>query len=479
MQFGSKFVKAVAFMLVLVCALACVSCVPETSIDNIESIPDLGLSSSEESIEDSSAVPTKEGHTEAPVVHQHFNLEKSTVILAGSCEKDALIEVVGTGRVSASTVADGEKYILEVDLDDNKSSIIEVYATAEGKKKSAATTLTVTHNAVAENRVDGYATIVGEGFSLFFEKDLNYYKGAGLMTKTVYQKFVDDVNARVDNLANRGNAELVYVLVPNETNIYPERLPEDVVRETNNTRFSQVKKALEESKATVIDLTDALVAAKGTEGEENYPLYYDTYSQWSEYGAYVAYSEIMNYVAQKFPAATPRALSEFDIKEVDALGGDLAYFLGLDREFFGEDVIDLVPKFDLNIGDIKGDEEETYLIGELKQYGGDKDYRIYNSYYRSKLSTVDPEVVSADSKVYFRTGRTELPSAVIYRDEAVIPMIDFLAERFNNVLIDSVGNFSVNMTNVEKYAGTEGNTSVDYVFVIISENNLGSIIPLG
>ncbi|MBR6796480.1 MAG: hypothetical protein IKM53_03920 [Clostridia bacterium] len=479
MQFGSKFVKAVAMMLVLVCALACVSCVPETSIDIIESIPDLGLSSSEDIEENSSKIPTEEGHTEAPVVHQSFNLEKSTVILAGSCEKDALIEVVGTGKVSASTVADGEKYLVEVELGSNKSSILEVYATAEGKEKSVATTLTVSQNAVAENRVDGYATVVGQGFNLFFEKTLNDYKGANLMTKTVSQKFIDDVNSRVANLANRGDAELVYVLVPNEVSVYPELLPEDVVRETNNTRFSQVKDVLEASNASVIDLTDALVAAKGAEGEENYPLYYDTYSQWSEYGAYVAYTEIMNYVAQKFPAAAPRALGEFDIKEVEADGGDLAYFLGLDREFFSETVIDLVPKFDLNIGDIKGDEEETFVIGELKQYGGENDYRIYNAYYRSKLSSVDPEVVPADGKVYFRTGRTELPSAVIYRDEASIPMIDFLAERFNNVLIDSVGNYSVNMTNVEKFAGTEGNTSVDYVFVIISESNLGNIVPLG
>lgn len=479
MHFGSKFVKAVAMILALVCVLACVSCVPETSIDIIESIPDLGLSSSEDSVEDSSVVSTEEGHTEAPVVHQNFNLEKSKVILAGSCEEDAVIEVVGTGKVSASTVADGEKYIVEVDLGTNNNSILEVYATAEGKEKSAATTLTVTQNAVAENRVDSYATVVGKGFNLFFEKTFNDYKGANLMTKTIYQKLVDDVNSRVANLSSRGDVELVYVLVPNEVSVYPELLPEDVVRETNNTRFSQVKDALLESNASVIDLTDALVAAKGLEGEENYPLYYDSYSQWSEYGAYVAYTEIMNYVAQKFPAAAPRALSEFDIKEVDALGGDLAYFLGLDREFFGEKVIDLVPKFDTNIGDIKGDEEETFLISDLKQYGSDVDYRIYNSYYRSKLDTVDPEVVSADGKVYFRTGRSELPSAVIYRDEAIIPMIDFFAERFNNVLIDSVGNYSVNMTNVEKFAGTEGNSTVDYVFVVISESNLGNIVPLG
>ena len=71
----------------------------------------------------------------------------------------------------------------------------------------------------------------------------------------------------------------------------------------------------------------------------------------------------------------------------------------------------------------------------------------------------------------FGSGRTNLPSALIYRDDSVLPFYDILAERFNNVMFAASGDFTINMADAERYSG--GTKSlVDYVIIIVSESNV-------
>jgi hypothetical protein len=81
----------------------------------------------------------------------------------------------------------------------------------------------------------------------------------------------------------------------------------------------------------------------------------------------------------------------------------------------------------------------------------------------------------------FATNRTSLPCALIYRDDLAVTFSDILAERFNRVLLAQVDDFTINMTDAQRYYGKDvvtgkDKTTVDYIFIIISESNLGDII---
>lgn len=102
----------------------------------------------------------------------------------------------------------------------------------------------------------------------------------------------------------------------------------------------------------------------------------------------------------------------------------------------------------------------------------DNDYRFYNEYFTSKETYVDPNVVLSDSAFGFYTNRSELPSAHIYRSEYCTPIIDMLAERFNNCYFSAAGDFNIKYNAATAYAGTEGNTNVDYIIVFITEEEL-------
>ena len=59
---------------------------------------------------------------------------------------------------------------------------------------------------------------------------------------------------------------------------------------------------------------------------------------------------------------------------------------------------------------------------------------------------------------------------------SVTPVSQFYFQQaFNNVMFGKVGDFTVNMTDAQRYSSS-GKTSVDYIFVMVSENNIESIL---
>ena len=62
------------------------------------------------------------------------------------------------------------------------------------------------------------------------------------------------------------------------------------------------------------------------------------------------------------------------------------------------------------------------------------------------------------------------------RDEATFGAVDMLAERFNNCLFEAAGAFNVNASKASDYAA-EGKNNVDYIIVMVSEENLPTLIP--
>jgi len=468
--------RFLVLMLALVMALGLASCANgDSALDILESVPDLETSK-EVSQEVSEPDPEPaEGQTAMPVITQTFNNSQKTVIIAGTCEEGATVSASFVGGEVSTVKASGKVFALEVNVEERQEAHIQVTATAEGKTESEPKLVIAGYHPTAEGNLV-YPTVLADGVTLFSSASIDVLSESNVVANTTIDTLINRVKVNLNSL-KKFDTELIYVMLPNKASVMSDALPADAGVSESITLYTQVKNALTAADATVIDMRDVFAEADTSK----YPLYYRTHSAWSEYGAYLTYQTVMNHIAEKFPEAAPRAIEDFDVKEVkDALGGDLVYHFGLDSKVFTETVYDFVPKFDLKLGDkipeeLAEDYTDKYLISDIKQYLGDNDYRYYNEYFVGKQLGIDPSVTRGDEAFGFFTDRAELPTALIYRDEYSFPMIDMLAERFNNSMFESAGKLNFKFDAAVDYAA-EGKDNVDYILVFVSEDSLPKFI---
>jgi len=473
MQKNKKTSKAaLCLLLASVSALAMVltSCVPwdiDAGIDN--SIIEISkeTKSVAESVEVS--IPTDPGETEAPSIKDVKNIAPDVVVIGGTCEEGAVVTIKG-GKKTVTVNSKNGYFIAEVTLANDTRTVLEAIAEVEGKMESKPRTFTATFNASVERRTGGYNVSVGKDSQLYFDYNLEDYTGENLLTQSELRNICNFVNDKVNNLEARAqgqNSDLIYVLVPDFTTIYPDCLPDEATNETSLTRYKQVSDALKQTSAIVIDMYDIFMENKDK------PLYRTTDSRLTEYGSYLVYQEICSKLAINFPAAAPRSLDEFDVKEIEnVIAGNLFKRLGLSREYYTETIPDLVPKFDLKIGYDKESSFNTVNISDIRKYAAEKDYTPYE--LSASEAASDNKPVTINDRFIIRTGREELPSALIYRDDMTFSMIDILAERFNNALFAKSGDYTINLTDASRHY-SEGKALVDYIIVILSEGNIQKV----
>jgi hypothetical protein len=474
MQKNKKYsAVAISLLLASVSALSLIftSCVPfdiNTGIDDSIIVISKDPVSKDTSIEVS--IPTEEGSTEAPSIKDIKNIAPDVVVIAGTCEKDAVVTIKG-GKEEVTAKSKDGYFIAEVTLANDSTTILEAIAEVEGKKESKPRTLTAGYNATVEKREGGNNVSVGNGSQLYFDYNLEDYIGENLLTQTELRTIRNYVNDKVNSLESRAIGQktgLIYVLVPDFTSIYPEYLPEDTENETGATRYKQVVDTLKETSATVIDMYDIFNKNKDK------AIYRSTDSRLTEYGSYLVYEQICKQLSVNFPKAAARSLDEFDKKEVkNVIAGDLFKRLGLATEHYTETITDLVPKFDLKIGYEKDSSFNTVNISDIKKYAAENDYTPYEVKSTDSTSKSD-NTVAINDRFIVRTGREDLPSALIYRDDATFSMIDILAERFNNAMFARSGDFTVNLTDASRHYSKD-KSLVDYIIVILSEGNVQKI----
>ncbi len=468
--------KLLVMALVLTTVLGLAACGGgENTLDILESVPDLEIS--KDIVEEQSQADPKpaEGQTAMPIITQVFNSNQTTVVIAGTCEKDAEVSASFVGGEISTVKASGTVFALELEVGDKQEAHIQVTATAPNKKVSEPKLVVSGYHPTAEGNLV-YPTVLADGTVLFSAESIAVLSENAVVSNSTTDKLVNRINNNLNSL-KKTETELIYVLVPNKASSMKDSLPEGTDVSKGNTVYAQVKDSLGKTDATVIDMAEVFAEADTSK----YPLYYRTHGTWTEYGAYLTYKTLMDYIAEKYPEAAPHAMDQFDIKEVkDALGGDLAYHFGLDIEQFTETVYDFVPKFNVAIGDsipeeLAEDYENKLLINAVKQYLDDNDYRFFNEYFVSKKLDADKTLTRGDQTFGFFTGRDTLPTALIYRDDYSIPMIDMLAERFNNVMFESSGKLNFKYDAAADYAA-EGESNVDYIIVLLSEDSLPTFI---
>ena len=203
-------------------------------------------------------------------------------------------------------------------------------------------------------------------------------------------------------------------------------------------------------------------------------LYRETDSALSDYGAYIAYRELMNKVAETFPNAAPRALEEFEWSSVQVKGGNLVGYRELDGEVITEEIIAAVPNFDLEFGkDSAGSSKISSLNKYVNAEEGDYNFFLTADNNDDINGIAERWLIDATD----RTDITDLPSALVYRDYSSLSFSDILAERFSKCMLGKMNDLDINLSTAPQYAN-DGDAVVDYIIVILSEENMDSAFSL-
>lgn len=474
-----KLVRAlVLLMVVLVTSTVFAACVDTNQGEDIIDNMSVDLSK-EESIVDVSdeEISTPEGHTDAPKVSKVINVSPSVVAIFGSCEEGATVKISG-GEEEVSVQARGSYFIASVELRFEAANLLELTATVEGKEESLPSSQIVYYNATADTRLDGNSVSVGTDSRLYFDRFVDDASGTNLYTVTQLKQIrtyvTNTINAYNDR-ASGAAVELIYVLVPNASTIYTDVIPDGVITETNTTVYDQVCTTLSQTRANVIDMRSIFRSLVEDETVlEHGGLYRVTDSSLTDYGAYLAYVELMNLIAENYPDAAPRGYDEFTVETVtEALGGNLVAYRDAPKELITEDIVRMIPNFDLNLGT---NSTGSTMISSIRKYNdvSGKDF----SYFTVADNTDEINGIAERWLVETERGETvDLPNALIYRDDSIFPIADILLERFDGSMIAKSGDFDINLSNAIQYAADDKNV-VDYIIVFLSESNMDSAFSL-
>lgn len=421
---------------------------------------------------------TPAGCTDAPVIADVINIEPTTVAVYGTCEENATIRVSG-GVEDAETVAHGTYFIVEVEIWD-RDTLLKVTAQTEDEDESLAREVIARKDATADTLLDGNSVSVGLASRLYFDKMVADITGENLYTASqlndIRDYVTDTVTSYYNDRAGGQDVELIYVLVPNVTSVESGILPEDIAGNTNTTVYEQIRDTLGQTRATVVDLKPVFEAAMAdSELMEKYGgLYRETDSSLSDYGAYLAYRELMNTVALTFPNAAPRTEEEFEWKTVEVKGGNLVSYRGLDGDIIKEEIVAAVPTFDLALGtNAAGSSKISSLQKYVDAENGDYNFFVKSDSNDNINGIAERWLIDTTA----RTDVTDLPSALIYRDYSALSFSDILVERFSKCMLGKTGELSINLSTTTQYAN-EGDAVVDYIIVILSEENMDSAFSL-
>lgn len=129
---------------------------------------------------------------------------------------------------------------------------------------------------------------------------------------------IANLRARQEWLARIGCQHLL-VIAPNKESVYSERMPEEWTVYGPSRLDQLVEAARKDGQLHVLDLREALRAAKPQDAEGDW-LYYEEGTHWNGRGALVAYEAVMNAAAQLLPGLSARPAEQFERKETGGTG---------------------------------------------------------------------------------------------------------------------------------------------------------------
>jgi hypothetical protein len=195
------------------------------------------------------------------------------------------------------------------------------------------------------------------------------------------------------------NTEFIYVIVPDKLAVLSEDAPASLMSQAIKVEDfkAAVNKVMTGAGMKVVDLTGEM--KKKVIGQ----LYYQTDSLWTDIGAFVGYYTLINeYI--KSDNVKAHTLYNYKLNVGEDIGGELVTGLGLDNIIISEKFVtlkpDFAPTYHAEQSDINFDIRKAYIT--------------YNN-------------------------RSDLPVAIVMRDEYGTAMLDNMAEHFSKMAVQSEG----------------------------------------
>jgi len=150
-----------------------------------------------------------------------------------------------------------------------------------------------------------YRVTIGKDGWLFWAQQemVENYLGLTPFTEDQLKAWQSLLEHRRDWLAKQG-IQYVFVVPPDKHNVYPEELPDWLIKATPAHRVTKFDQFLAYMKAhstvTIVDLRPTVIAAKKT-----LPTYLKNDTHWNLYGAFVACQQMVQLMSDRLPGGLP------------------------------------------------------------------------------------------------------------------------------------------------------------------------------
>lgn len=370
--------------------------------------------------------------TVAPTVTASFFSHETGFAVYGVTEEGATITAVGGTEDVIFTTEDGIfVFVVPVNNDTNR---LYLTSSKEGKSDSAIVTVEVNQSL---DKSDKWSVVGLDGHmhvkETVFPSEVNEANLKTLAKRIELQyKYIKEVSP---------DTTLVYFIAPDHCTVYPETLPDrfrDTYISASTSVLRQLTEYFKDSDIVFLDPTDYLKDHK--ENEFGYIIYQKTDSHWNELGAFYGYTYLMNKIAENYPAAAPKPITDFKVFKESIPGGDLLNSLGLNLDINREISVFVRP--------------ETFT----SSLNHEKDYRMNFE-----------NAWSSDNRVYKFDDREDMPTAIMYRDSFSTNLMMYMVENFSKIEFVNMWNYSVNIKKIAE-------EQPDYVIIeSVQRNMLGNI----
>jgi len=390
--------------------------------------------------------------TPVPRVDVKSYSHNTSFLVGGKCEVGAMIRVTG-GTEEIYTGSDHGDYLVEVPFSPTGTTTLRLTAELDGRLPSDEISFIVKPQKNISYFEDNgaYGVVIGYNYMSYFEDCMADFVGSNLINDKEIENLKTRTAKRISDLKSKGcNAEIIYLLIPNTVRIWPEDVPRRYTYYQGDTLLRQWKEGVTAGGATVLDLTDLMMAHKNDE----FKIWHKTDSHWSEYGALLGYEALMNHIAKKFPDAAPRPRSDFEIFNQEVNFGDIYATLGL------------------TLSDLR--ETSTFVKFNFDPPHYNKDYdtghvNIYDENCAMRMSVRPLHIRVQFPHTTESNVSGNLPTAFFFRDSFEGPMHAFYTDRFKTATFNGMWDYNFKIDNIAKL-------NPDYIIYIISERNIKAVL---
>ena len=188
-------------------------------------------------------------------------------------------------------------------------------------------------------------TVVGKDGYLFlgnhYARVIDKAEGKFPYTQKDIEKWADGLKA-VEKWFEKRGIVFLFVIAPNKSSIYPEKLPDAIVYREGDTITDAIVKAAKERGVALLDLRPVLRKEKGDE-----TLFFKTDTHWNNKGASIAFDATIRFL-NAYSGHT-YALPDYSLHPTRTISGDLAGFLKIKKLLSPRHELEFIYDFNKSI----------------------------------------------------------------------------------------------------------------------------------